>query len=129
MESINKQERVDELIQQFWKLGYLTVSRKYGTYLPEPPKMGHYDIDALGKIKNQYAIGISLTSEEIHTENIGEKLLYLATRHTKNTNRSVQLFITVPKKDLFKVKDLVSKFEDEIKRNIKVVAVDTEGIN
>jgi hypothetical protein len=129
MENMNKQERVDELIQQFWKNGYLTVSRKYGTYLPDPPRMGKYDIDALGKFKNQYAIGVTLTAEEIDAPGIENKLIYLATRHTKYTNKNVLLFVAIPQGYASKVNKIVASLNNEIKKNIKISAIPLSTIN
>jgi hypothetical protein len=37
-------ERVDELITHFWRNGYLTLSRKFGKYLPDPKPIGGYSV-------------------------------------------------------------------------------------
>ena len=49
-----------ELLQdQFWKRGYMTISRRFGTYLPEPAKVGMFNVDIIAKYKDDYAIGIT----------------------------------------------------------------------
>ena len=40
MLDLMKRQSVDLLIDQFWKNGYLTISRKFGTLLPEPQRWG-----------------------------------------------------------------------------------------
>lgn len=46
-----RQRSVDDLISHFWKNGYLTLSRKFGTYLPTPSNVGKYEVDAIGNLK------------------------------------------------------------------------------
>ena len=58
----NARKNVDQLVEQFWKRGYFTVSRKFGTYLPEPSKVGNFDVDIIARYKKDYAIG----SGQIH---------------------------------------------------------------
>ena len=56
-----KRKRVDLLVDQLWKYGYLTLKRKFGTYLPEPEKVGEFDIDIVSRQKKDYAIGVTLS--------------------------------------------------------------------
>lgn len=51
MLELMKRRTIDLLVEQFWKQGYLTISRKYGTYLPEPNKVGGFDVDIIGRQK------------------------------------------------------------------------------
>ena len=44
-----KRERVDHLIDHLWSNGYLTLSRKFGKYLPAPTLLGNYEVDAIAK--------------------------------------------------------------------------------
>jgi hypothetical protein len=118
----NNQNRVDDLISHFWKHGYLTVSRKFGKFLPEPKPLGKYQIDAVGKYKDKYAIGINLSEEELHDPRTISKLDYLATRHTKYSNKKVILFVGVPKKMLKEARFMVSSLRKEAKGNIKLVS-------
>jgi hypothetical protein len=108
MKASVRQRKVDDLVDHFWKNGYLTLSRRFGTYLPEPSNVGMYEVDAIGKLKKKYAIGVTLSEEELNAPKIYSKLEYLATRHTKYTNKNVTLFVGVPKLLFNKVKLCVS---------------------
>ena len=129
MQNSERQERVDKLIHQFWKNGYLTLSRKYGTFLPEPPKMGHYDIDALGKLKDQYAIGVTLSAEEMENPDVKKKLEYLASRHTRYTHKTVILFVAVPKGYNSKLRKIISSLNPQIRKNIKISTLQSGTVN
>lgn len=118
------QARVDDLITHFWKNGYLTVSRKYGTFLPEPKPIGEYEVDAIGKLKKKFALGIVLTEEELNNPKIYSKLNYLASRQTKYSNKQITLFVGVPQNMLNKARVVVSGLEESVKRNIKLIGVD-----
>ena len=123
MTDINKQRSVDLLVEKFWKQGYLTVSRKYGTYLPEPSKVGDFDVDIIARYKKNYAIGITLTEGDLKDPKILEKLSYLATRQTKFTNKRVLLFIGVPN-DLFKLaKELIDFLDSTARKNIRLFPI------
>ena len=60
-----KSDGVDCIIDHLWQHGYLTLSRKYGKYLPAPPKMGEYEVDAVAKYKKKIALGLTITEEEL----------------------------------------------------------------
>lgn len=123
MLDLNKRKSVDLLIEQFWKLGYLTLSRKYGTYLPEPSKIGGFDVDIIARQRTNYAIGITLTVDDLVNPNLPKKLAYLATRQTKYTNKKVSLFVGVPFEYFKRAKDLVEMLQDDIKKNIKLFQI------
>ena len=124
MNQLDNQNIVDQIIQQFWKNGFLTVSRKYGTFLPEPKPLGKYEVDAVGRYKKKYAIGITLTEEELSDPKIYAKLNYLASRHNRNSQRKVILFVGVPKHLLKKGREIVKLLDDSIKRNIKIFGIE-----
>ena len=42
MTELSRRKNVDLLVEQFWRKGYLTLSRKFGTYLPEPTSVGGF---------------------------------------------------------------------------------------
>ena len=42
------------------------MSRKYGTYLPTPPPIGGYEVDAVAKYKKKIALGITVTNDELN---------------------------------------------------------------
>lgn len=123
MLNTDKRKYVDSLVKNFWKYGYMTVKRKYGTYLPEPEKVGGFDIDVVARQKKDYAIGITLSADEINNPRLLEKLTFLATRQTKFSNRKVILFLGVPSEHYKKIKQLVDVLEDEVKKNIKLVSI------
>ena len=126
MKASMKQSKVDDLINHFWKNGYLTLSRKFGKYLPEPSNVGKYEVDAIGKLKKRFAIGVILTEEELNDPKVYSKLEYLATRHTKYSNRRVTLFVGVPKILFNKVKLCISNLSEIAKKNIKVVPIGSD---
>lgn len=127
----DRRKDVDSLIEHFWKRGYLTVSRKYGTYLPEPDKIGIYDVDVIARYKDSYAIGIVLNDEDFFdiakTQN---RLVYLSTRQTKFNGKKVALFVGVSLKNFTKAKNIVDNLPNEVKRNIRLVQiVDRQNIH
>lgn len=126
MKASIKQSNVDDLISHFWKNGYLTLSRKFGTYLPTPANVGKYEVDAIGKLKKKYAIGVILTAEELDDPQVYSKLEFLATRHTKFSNRRVTLFVGVPKALFSKVKLCLSNLSEIAQKNIKIVAIGSQ---
>ena len=123
-----KRKKVDLLVDQLWRYGYLTLKRKFGTYLPEPEKVGEFDIDIISHQKKDYAIGVSLSDDEINNPKLLEKISFLATRRTKFTNNNVTLFLGVPSSHLKKVKELVDVLGDDIKKNIKFVSIAETGV-
>lgn len=123
MIELMKRKSVDLLVEQFWKQGYLTLSRKFGTYLPEPTKIGNFDIDIVAKYKKNYAIGITLTSDDFATNDILDKINFLATRHTKFSNKKVTLFIGVPAEFFKNAKALLEMLNPEIKKNVKLFEI------
>lgn len=120
-------ENIDQLIDHFWQNGYLTLSRKYGTYLPDPNPIGSYSVDAVGRQNKRYAIGIVLTAEDLANEKIKSKLTYLASRQTKYSNKKVLLFVGVDKDNFYKAKDLIQKLNEDVKKNIKLVTLNEKN--
>jgi hypothetical protein len=123
-----KRRNVDLLIEQFWKKGYLTISRKYGTYLPEPSKVGGFDVDIVAKYKKNYAIGITLTNADLNDHKLVEKLNFLGTRQTKYTNKRVLLFIGVPINFYNNARILIDKLENEAKKNVRLFSINDKPI-
>jgi hypothetical protein len=124
----NTRKNVDLLIEQFWKRGYLTLSRKYGTYLPEPGKVGAFDVDIIARHKKDIAIGITLSSNDFFDSDLASKLTYLATRHTRFTNRRVKLFIGVPTDFFKKAKAITGELDPGVQSNIKLVQIVDESL-
>ena len=118
-----KRRNIDLLVEEFWRLGYLTVSRKFGTYLPEPSKVGKFEVDIVARQRKNYAIGITLGYSDLNDPSLIERLNFLATRQTKYSNKRVILFIGVPK-DLFRnMKVLIDSLHPEVKNNIKLFEI------
>lgn len=115
-----KRKNIDCLIEQFWKNGYLTVSRKLGTYLPEPEKIGGFDVDIIAKQGKDYALGITLSEEDFKDPELLDRITFLATRHTKFTQKPVLLYIGVPDEHLLLMKGLLDSLSNDIKTNIKL---------
>ena len=123
MLNLMKRETVDLLVEQFWKLGYMTISRKYGTYLPEPSKVGSFDVDIIAKQKKNYAIGITLTGEDLNDPGIIDKINFLATRQTRYTNKKVMLFIGVEVQYYKNAKALIDSIDPETRKNIRLFQI------
>ncbi len=121
MKRVQNYEKVDALIQHFWKNGFLTLSRKYGKYLPEPKPIGEYEVDAVGKLRKSYAFGIVLSNKDLENPTTINKLKFLATRSTRHSNKKVILFVGIPSNSLAYAKKIISKFDEEIRRSIKLV--------
>lgn len=122
-----KREKVDSLIEQLWKHGYLTLSRKYGKYLPAPTPVGNYDVDAIAKYKKKIAIGITLTDEELNDPNLITKLIILTKSRPKQSCSKVTLFVGVPYNSIIKANLLLASLDDETRSHIKLVTLQDEN--
>ncbi len=120
----DKRKEIDLLVEQFWKRGYLTLRRKYGTYLPEPSRIGGFDVDIIARQKGHYAIGLNLNHNDLLDVKLADRLRYLATRQTRNSNRKVSLFIGVAREDYNLARKILNTIEDDIKRNIKLCIIE-----
>ncbi|MFA3782585.1 hypothetical protein ABRY23_05905 [Melioribacteraceae bacterium 4301-Me] len=116
-------EKVDKLIDHLWKNGFLTLSRKYGKYLPEPKPIGGYDVDAIAKYKKKIAIGIILTPDEINDPKLISKLYFLAKKNSRFSNNKITLFLGVPAELEEKTRLIISTLEPDLKSQIKVVVI------
>src|SRR4030042_172782 len=118
-----KRKSVDLLVEEFWRKGYLTLRRRFGTYLPEPSKVGDFDVDIIARLGKKYAIGITLTSEDLNNPDLPGKITYLASRQTKYTSIKVLLFIGVPLDNLMEARELVKNLSKDISSNIRIVPI------
>lgn len=121
---VEKRKVVDRLIDQFWKQGYLTISRRFGTYLPEPEKIGNFEVDIIAKQRNNYAIGLILLEEDFRNPNLLEKLTYLATRQTKYTNKKVNLFVGINLELFPRLKAIIRLLSPEARNSIRLIPLD-----
>jgi hypothetical protein len=115
-----KRKNIDYLVEQFWKNGYLTVSRKFGTYLPEPEKIGRFEVDIIAKQGKEYALGVTISEEDFKDPGLLDRITFLATRRTKFTQKPVLLYIGVPEEHLLLAKGLIDSLSNEIKTNIRL---------
>jgi len=124
MTELLKRRSVDLLVEQFWRKGYLTLSRKFGTYLPEPTSVGGFDVDIIARQKNKYAIGLTINDEDLKDNNsLIIKLSYLATRQTRFGNTPVMLFVGVKQENFKYLKATIDQLEEDIRKNIKLVQI------
>jgi len=128
MLDLMKRNTVDLLVEQFWKHGYLTVSRKFGTYLPEPAKVGQFDVDIIAKHNNNYAIGITLSHDELNDPQIINRLNFLATRQTRYTNKRVLLFVGVHVSCFKNAKVLVDMMNPDARKNIRLFQINEKPV-
>lgn len=120
----DRRRDIDLLIEEFWKKGYLTLYRRFGTYLPEPSNIGGFEVDVIAKQKDNLAIGITFSDQDfIDTSFIKNKLSYLAQRQTRGTNKKVQLFVGVSLLNLKYAKALLDELDPETKKNIKLFQI------
>ncbi len=122
MVRITEKDRVDSLIQHFWKNGYLTLSRKHGKYLPNPSKVGEFEVDAVGKLNKKFVLGLTLSESDIKSPNILRKIKFLANQRNKYSTRPVTLFLGVPDNLLSQAKKILSELEEEVQKHIKIVS-------
>ncbi len=85
----NVRKNVDQLVDQFWKRGYFTVSRKFGTYLPEPSKVGGFDVDIIVAMLDDEVTVKSLELKNGKIRLIPENDNYQPIPVEKNNNFSV----------------------------------------
>jgi len=121
--NISERKAIDLLVNEFWRLGFLTVSRRLGTYLPEPEEIGKFKVDVIGRQKEKYAIGITLNKEDIFNPDIIEKINYLASRKTRFSDKPILLLIGVPDIYYKQVKEILLNVDEKIKRNIKLTRI------
>jgi hypothetical protein len=126
MLDLMKRTSVDLLVDQFWKNGYLTISRKFGTYLPEPHRMGGYEVDIVARYKKDYALGITINEEDLESPDLKEKLRFLATRQTKFTNKRVLLFIGITNELRKKLELIINSLDENIRKNVKIQSLASE---
>jgi len=126
--NISERKAIDILVSEFWRLGFFTVSRRFGTYLPEPGNIGRFKVDAIGRLKEKYAIGITLSKEDIFSSDLIEKINYLASRKTKFSDKPIMLLIGVPDIYFKQVKELLSNVDEKFRKNIKLTRIIDEKI-
>jgi hypothetical protein len=126
MLDLMKRNSVDLLVDQFWKNGYLTISRKFGIYLPEPQRMGGFDVDIIARYKKDYAIGITLDEEDMENPELKGKIRFLATRQTKFTNKRVILFIGISHDLRKKIELIINTLDENVKKNIKIQSINSD---
>ena len=118
-----KREKVDYLIDHLWQHGYLTLSRKFGKYLPAPPMIGDYEVDAVAKYKKKIAIGLTVSEEELNEHSFLSKLDFLANYNTRFPQNKITLFLGVPNNSLVKASLLISSLNEETQKHIKIVTL------
>ncbi len=126
MVHVSEKDRVDSLIEHFWKNGFLTLSRKHSKYLPTPSKIGEFEVDAVGKYNKKFILGLTLTKEDINNPKILRKIKFLANQRNKYSTKLVTLFLGVPENFIPQAKKLISELEDTIQKQIKIVSTSTE---
>jgi len=126
--NISERKAIDILVSEFWRLGFFTVSKRFGTYLPEPENIGRFKVDAIGRLKEKYAIGITLNKEDIFSSDLIEKINYLASRKTKFSDKPIMLLIGVPDIYFKQVKELLSNVDEKFRKNIKLTRIIDEKI-
>jgi hypothetical protein len=114
-------EKVDTLIDHLWQKGYLTLSRKYGKYLPAPPQIGGYEVDAVAKYKKKIALGLTVANEELNDPRFISKLDFLVNYNTRFSQNRVTIFLGVPNELIVKASMLISSMGAETQHRVKIV--------
>ncbi len=126
--NISERKSIDLLVSEFWRLGFLTLSRRLGTYLPEPENIGRFKVDAIGRQKEKYAIGITLSKEEIFSSDLIEKINFLASRKTRSSDKPILLLIGVPDIYFKQVKEILLNVDEKFRKNIKLTRIVEERV-
>jgi hypothetical protein len=121
-----KRERIDYLIDHLWSRGYLTLSRKFGKYLPAPSPLGNYEVDAIAKYKQKLAIGLVLTEDELDNPYLITKLHFLVHNNPKNSFGKVTIFIAVTNRYLIKTYMILAGLNENTKSHIKIVPIEDD---
>lgn len=117
---------IDLLLNEFYKKGYITVSRRQGKYLPDPAPIGGYTIDILAKRGKDFALGIVLDSIELRNPSVRDKIEILASRRTKFSNRTVPLFIGVEPDSFSFASELIATLDTAIQENIELFSLEEQ---
>ena len=125
---VSERKAIDSLVSEFWRLGFFTVSRRLGTYLPEPEYVGRFKVDAIGRLKEKYAIGITLNEEEILKPDLIEKINYLASRKSKFSDKPILLLIGVAENHFKQLKEIMLNVDEKYRKNIKLIRILDEKI-
>ena len=125
---ISERKSIDLLVSEFWRLGFLTLSRRLGTYLPEPENIGRFKVDAIGRQKEKYAIGITLSKEEIFSSDLIEKINFLASRKTRSSDKPILLLIGVHNIYFKQVKEILLNVDEKFRKNIKLTRIVEERV-
>jgi len=126
--NISERKSIDLLVSEFWRLGFFTLSRRLGTYLPEPENIGRFKVDVIGRQKEKYAIGITLSNEEIFSSDLIEKINYLASRKTRSSEKPIMLLIGVPDIYFKQVKEILLNVDEKFRKNIKLTRIVEESV-
>lgn len=125
---LDKRTHIDLLIEEFWKKGYLTLFRKYGTYLPEPHKIGDFEVDVIARYKDTFAIGITLIEQDLKDKgSVKNKLVYLAHRQSRNKNKKVQLFVGVSSANMKTMRLILDELDIETRKNIRLFQINEKN--
>jgi len=126
--NISERKSIDLLVSEFWRLGFFTLSRRFGTYLPEPENIGRFKVDVIGRQKEKYAIGITLSKEDIFSSDLIEKINYLASRKTRSSEKPIMLLIGVPDIYFKQVKEILLNVDEKFRKNIKLTRIVEESV-
>ncbi len=124
MPRISNKERVDRLIAHFWQDGFLTLSRKFGTYLPPPEPIAGIEVDAIGKFKNKYVLAFLISQNDLEPPNLITKISRLTYLITRNSKRQAYFYIGASRDSIIKINDLLKSLNDHDKQFIKIIKVD-----
>ncbi len=128
MTSLNRRDLTDKLYFKLRAAGYSTIGRRYGTYLPDPPNIGDFEIEVLAKQKKEFAIGIVLDDlSGVDVNFIKQKIRFLAERKSTYSGNPVRLYIALTRKNYFFVKHLIDSDLKDISENIELYLVDVES--
>lgn len=128
MKSLSKRDLIDKLYFRLRTAGYSTIGRRFGTYLPDPPDIGEFQIDILAKQKREFAIGIVIDDlSGVDVEFIRKKLLFLAERKSTYSGNPVKLHIAVTRKNYFIIKHIIDNDLPEFADNIYLFLVEIES--
>ncbi|KAB2909412.1 MAG: hypothetical protein LC102_02345 [Ignavibacteriales bacterium] len=127
MYKLNKRDLTDKLYFKLREIGYSTIGRRYGTYLPNPPDIGEFEIDILAKRKMDFAIGIAIDDlSGVDIEFIKKKIRFLAGRKSTYSGNPVRLYIAVTRRNYFLLKHIIDGDLQDLSTEVELVLFDSE---
>jgi hypothetical protein len=118
-----KIEILNLLVPKLWWDGYSVISRRFAKHLPEPERVGLYDVDVVARHGDTYLIGLSITAAELNDAKLVEKIKFLASRKSRYTNQPIRLWLGVDQPHYARLMAILKQLPEEERKNVKCISV------